>query len=439
MPKLAFRLLLLISMGTVMLLLSCGSTVMPAAPSSGSGSGVGQGGSGSNGGSTPTSITGHLAVADGGDNRILIYGTPLSANESASIVIGQTTFTEGAANEGNANPSAATLDNPWGLATDSSGDLWVADNQNCRVLEFQPPFRNGMSASLVIGEPDFATTGPRSASYCDLDPSSPLDSTYMGEPDSIAFDSQGDLWVVESSVGRIAEYVPPFSDGMAPSLVVGQTNLQGSAPCNGAANGNHGPILSPTAATLCTPTAITFDSQGDLWVADAGNVRILEFVPPFSTGMSASLEMVGQPPMNFYDNGTSCANTSANNFCTLAALKFDRNDDLWVADSTFERVLEFTPPYSSGMAASLVIGQPNLNDTGPSRSSYLNPIGLTFDANGGLIITNGRPYYSQILVYAPPFNSGMSAKTVSGLMNCPPSDGLAANTLCGPSGIVALK
>jgi len=36
-----------------------------------------------------------------------------------------------------------------------SDTLWVADNGNSRVLEFEPPFSNGMNASTVIGKPNF--------------------------------------------------------------------------------------------------------------------------------------------------------------------------------------------------------------------------------------------------------------------------------------------
>lgn len=419
MPRPISRLpLLILSLATAALLASCGS-------------------SGSTGSVTPPP-TGHLAVADGGDNRILIYKTPLTATESASIVIGQTSFTQGLPNQGNDVPSAATLYDPIGLAMDAAGNLWAADYFNCRVLEFRTPFKTGMSASVVIGAPNFDTPGPPSGPYCDSRP--PISPTYMGSPTFIAIDSQGHLWVVESSVGRIAEYVPPFSNGMAPSAVIGQTNLENSAPCNGAPMGNHGPILPPTSATLCGPTAIAFDSQGDLWVGDEGNVRILEFVPPFSTGMSASLEMVGQPPVAFEDNGTSCNATSASNFCDTSAIAFDRNGDLWLAERDFQRVLEFVPPFSNGMASSLVVGQPDFAQTGPWHPGTVGePAALLFDTGGNLIVSKAGPGNSQILVYAPPFSTGMSPKTMTPQPEDPcPTSGPAANTLCGPNGVVVV-
>jgi len=39
---------------------------------------------------------------------------------------------------------------------------------------------------------------------------------------------------------------------------------------------------SPTA--IGNPTAVAFDSKGDFWVVDNSNNRVLEYMPPFSTG-----------------------------------------------------------------------------------------------------------------------------------------------------------
>lgn len=387
----------------------------------------------------PVVISG-VAVADSGDNRILIYNAPLSAGEGASIVIGQTSFTQGLANQGLATPSAGTLNTPTGLAMDSSGDLWVADDHNCRVLEFQPPFTTGMSASLVIGQP-YLGAPP----YCGAGGLFVFNSSYF--VGSIAFDSQGDLWVSNGAAGRVLEYVPPFSDEMEPSLAIGQPNLEDSAPCNGWEYGAHGPLLSPTAATLCGPGGIAFDPQGDLWVTDEGNVRLLEFVPPFSTGMAASLEMIGQPPIAFDPiDETSCIDTSANNFCVPDSVAFDNNGDLWVADLQFQRVLEFAPPFSNGMNASAVIGQPNFADYGPwNPGAAGEPAEVSFDISGNFMVSGNVPSteyedpYSagRIVVYSPPLNSGMEPATImtSGSGYDCPTSSITAATLCSPVGL----
>ena len=68
-------------------------------------------------------------MADG--HRVLEYAAPLSTHEAASIVIGQNNFM---------NSSTVTtstgMDGPSGIAFDSSGNLWVSDQLNNRVLEY---------------------------------------------------------------------------------------------------------------------------------------------------------------------------------------------------------------------------------------------------------------------------------------------------------------
>lgn len=396
------------------------------------------------GGTSTPPLSGHLAVSDYSLNRILIYNAPLSGDDSASIVIGQTSFTQAAPNQGSLKPTASTLVSPTGLAMDSAGDLWVADTMNCRVLEFRPPFSTGMNASLVIGEPDFKTTGPEVPGYYVCIPEPSISASGLESPVSLTFDSSGDLWVSDIAADRVAEYVPPFHNGMAASVVIGQTNLENTGPCNGTDYFQYYPIPSPTAATLCQPSGIAFDSQGDLWVIDEGNVRILEFVPPFSTGMSASLELVGQPLSAFNSNGAICDETSASSFCYLDAIAFDKNGDLWVSDGTFDREMEFVPPFSNGMAASLVLQQHNFTPTGFDHAG--DPTGgLFFDDSGNLIIsdqvTQSAVVSGRVYFYAPPFSSVdsmASSMTILSGQHCPepPDYIVTANAICNPTGLV---
>src|SRR5207237_487807 len=76
---------------------------------------------------------------------------------AAALVLGQADFASfGAAS------SQRGLNLQYGSpfsALDASGNLWVADYNNNRVLEYQQPFSNGMNAALVLGQSDFSTIG----------------------------------------------------------------------------------------------------------------------------------------------------------------------------------------------------------------------------------------------------------------------------------------
>lgn len=75
----------------------------------------------------------HLFIADGGNDRVLVYNTmPTQSGASANAVLGQTDFTSVVASDG-----ANFLISPVSLAL-AGADLFVADTYNRRVLVFTP-------------------------------------------------------------------------------------------------------------------------------------------------------------------------------------------------------------------------------------------------------------------------------------------------------------
>ena len=86
----------------------------------------------------------NLWVADERNNRVVEFKTPLTTNESASMVVGQSNFLS---NSSGANQSG--FNSPTEVAFDHSGILWVTDSGNHRILEFPaPPSPGRMRASL---------------------------------------------------------------------------------------------------------------------------------------------------------------------------------------------------------------------------------------------------------------------------------------------------
>lgn len=427
--------LLILCLGMAVFLESCSSTLIPGQPD-GSGTGL---------------ETRYLVVADEFNNRVLIYSAPFTTGEDASSELGQPGFAEGGPNQSATDGEAGradsnSLDQPDGLAVDAAGGLYVADTNNCRVLEFQPPFASDMDASVVFGQLNF--TG-QPVPDCVPDSLGGRDGTSMVDgmqsPAATAFDRMGDLWVSDYYGSRVTEYVPPFSDGMAAAIAIGQPSLDSPGPCDG----DIGDVLpSTTARTLCYPTGIAFDASGNLWVADTDNRRVLEFAPPFSTGMAASLELGKSPEAGFNSPISSGCVASATTLCEPAAMAFDSSGDLWVADAVDNRILEFVPPFSDGMAASAVLGQPDFASAAirpPAGNTLHQPGQMTFDSYGDLIVSDAGD--SRVLIFAPPFRSGMSAMVAigqpdmtnqAGILKSTPCAAPAANTLCYPGSVLAL-
>jgi secreted PhoX family phosphatase len=204
-------------------------------------------------------------VADTGNNRILEFEPPLSNGMNATVVIGQPDFTTAAR-----GTTQSTFAVPIGLAFDASGNLWVADDFNNRVLEFKPPFTTGMNASLVLGEPDFTTAN-------DVPPS----QNSLNGPTGVAADSLGDVFVIDTNNIRVLEYKTPLSNGMNASVVIGQADF------------THSTIGTSQNQLRIPRLQLGFDGSGNLWVTDDQNNRVLQLKPPFTNGMNASL-VIGQ-------------------------------------------------------------------------------------------------------------------------------------------------
>jgi sugar lactone lactonase YvrE len=82
-------------------------------------------------------------------------GTGFTDGQNAAVVIGQPNFTS--------HTNATTqngLSVPGGVTFDSKGNLYVAEEGNCRVLEFKAQkgkFATNQKAKLVLGQPNFTS------------------------------------------------------------------------------------------------------------------------------------------------------------------------------------------------------------------------------------------------------------------------------------------
>src|SRR5206468_2420614 len=157
------------------------------------------------------------------------------------------------------------------LAVDASGDLYVADADNNRVLVYNTPFDAASGkpgagdtiADFVYGQNgSFVTNGcnaptPNAATLCN--------------PQAIAFDSAGNVYIADSTNNRVIEIDAPLAQSPATTRAFGQQGSFTSRICNG------GGVID--AGTLCNPTDVTLDLIGGLYIADANNDRVLHFNP----------------------------------------------------------------------------------------------------------------------------------------------------------------
>jgi DNA-binding beta-propeller fold protein YncE len=340
----------------------------------------------------------------------------VSGDRWADVVIGQPEFGQITPNE----VTARRLFNPGGVIVDRSvrpARVYVYDGGNSRVLglshlghvaggsdagapctsDSDAPgsfcvIEQGRGADLVLGQPDFNHSGcngdgnfqsyplraPASAAtLCSMpvDQVSPLEG---GSFANMAVDSvTGDLYVPDFDNARVLLYRSPFTTDTVADHVWGQADFAGNE-CNRGRG-----VGAPDAESLCfrSPSnegfvaGVGLDADGNLWVADNQNNRVLRFPFDASTGHAGNVAdlVLGQPDFTSWTPGSSLDRMHA-----PAAVRIDSSGSVYVADSLNGRVLVFDPPLSSGMAATRTLG-----------SGFRIPTGLEFDpGTGGLWVSD---------------------------------------------------
>jgi sugar lactone lactonase YvrE len=312
---------------------------------------------------------GALWVADAGNNRVLRFdgatGSVSLATATADQVIGQVNFTTSTS-----GLTLVTLNNPRDVSTDSSGNLWVADTGNNRVLRYDAitGLGNGPTASRVLGQAN-GTTGAAATTQAGL-----------SGPTALCVDASGNLWVADTGNNRVLRYASAAtisSDGANASSVLGQ-----------------GDFITATAATtksgLNSPRGVNVTSAGRLWVSDFTNNRVLLFNNAASKANGAAADNVlGQP-----DFTSAVAGLTAQRLNGPLGVFQDSANHLWVADSANHRVLRFSAQQQTTSQAPLIKLFGPATRIFPAASQHIR--GAAFDTDGAVVAVkgsvNGRPF-----------------------------------------------
>ena len=253
---------------------------------------------------------------------------------------------------------------------DTLGHLFVSDTDGDRILRFSPPFSNGMAADMVIGQRSFTT------SICGVDAST------LCHPRGVALDASGNLFVADSNNNRVLVFEAPLTSGESASLLIGQAAFN-DKHCN--RSGSPGP------QTLCGPRGVILDPAGNLYVAEDDNSRVLEFNDPLPSPPNADItanRVFAQP--NF---STITCSVGPSGLCHPDDVALGSFGQLIVTDKDNNRVLVFDNPLTNNGAnqmANEVIGQPNFFSNAPATtaSGLAGPTGVAVDSARNLYVTD---------------------------------------------------
>ena len=242
--------------------------------------------------------------------------------------------------------TAVQFSSPNALALDSKGAIYIADTGGSRIR-----LLSGATVSTIAGtgnaNPYSGTTGAAT-------------SANINSPGGIAVGSDGSVYIAETS-----NHVVRKISGGNLSIFAGVA-LQGYSGDNGAAN----------VANLNGPTGLTFDSAGNLYIADSGNNLIRR------------VDKSGN--ITSYVGGTG---PTAGSLTNPTGICFDSAGNLYIANTGQRTIVRFAPSLNNGRVV-VVAGNGNPGfggDGGPAtRAQLSNPIGLAIDSAGSLYIADAN-------------------------------------------------
>lgn len=211
---------------------------------------------------------GVIYVSNGVNNSVTAYSTTGSIVNSFQIV-GRPT-------------------NPEGIAFDSQGNLYLAEDGTQIVLKIAP---NGSMSTFASG---------------------------VGGPDGLAFDQQGNLFASDAATGAIDKITP---------------------------GGSVSTFVSPLALDARASFGLAFDANGNLYDAATQNNCILKITPSGSVSTFATMD-------------------------SPVGLAFDRNGNLYATSFDDDTIMKITPSGNESIFATGVGG----------------PIGIAFDSEGDLFV-----------------------------------------------------
>jgi sugar lactone lactonase YvrE len=305
-----------------------------------------------------------------------------------------TTLAGVAGTQGTTSANPAKFVEPFGVAVDSSGNVYVADTNNNAIRKITAA---GVVTTLAGGSGMGSTDGTGSAAK-------------FREPHGLVLDSAGNIYV--------SDYMNHAVRKVTQEGVV--TTLAGSLGNSGFTNGQG------TAARFSSPQGIAIDSSGNLYLAESHNRTIRKITPsglvtslyessggalgaPSGVAVDASgnvyvadygshvIKKITAAGVLSLVAGTSTTSGSTDGASTAAlfylpsAVAVDSANNLYVADTSNNTIRKITSGGTVSTLAGLATRSSSVNGTG-SAARFADPYAIAVDGSGNAYVADATDH-----------------------------------------------
>lgn len=272
-----------------------------------------------------------------------------------------TTFAGLAGSFGTANGSGSTARfyMPNGVATDNSGNVYVADTyaHTIRAITSAGAVTTLAGNPGLFGSTDGTGTGAK-----------------FKKPRGITVDNSGNIYVADTENNTIRK----VTTGGVVTTLAGLAGAFGSTDATG------------SAARFSAPVGVACDSGGNVYVADTDNHTVRKITP---AGVVTTLAGLAG------SSGSTNGNGSNARFYYPRGVAVDGSDNIYVADGTNHTIRRITQAGDVTTVAGTALQVSNIDATGAAAGLYF-PQGMDFDSSGNLYIADTTNHNIRLAVPA---------------------------------------
>jgi len=296
---------------------------------------------------------------------------------------------------------------PEGITVDTHGNLYVADYGNNTIRKVTPVGTNWVVTTIA------GTAGNNGSA------NGTNGVAQFNEPASITVDGLGQLYVADYGNNTIRKVTPVGTNWVV-------TTIAGTAGNGDSADGTNG------SAQFNSPSGITVDTPGNLYVADSGNNTIRKVTPMGTNWVVTTI--AGTNGNN--GNGSADGTNSVARFYGPSSITVDTLGNLYVADSGNNTIRKVTSAGTNWVVSTIAGTAGSVGSAdGTNGSALFNfPSSITVDTSGSLYVADT---YNHTIREVAPVGTNWVVSTLAGAAGITgTNDGTGANALFSyPDGI----